>query len=144
MMGYDPASTYFNKAETKITKANAASLKEIWTADLGGTVYSAPLQVGDTIWYFDTNRRVYPPPEPGRIWASGGPIWREHWRPVQITGETSRSWVLGSGCWIVGKVVTKIPKRGDDPLRKHFAFTREELDQRIAKYEGGDRTGEPF
>lgn len=50
MMGYDPASTYFNRAETKLTKANAASLKEVWTADLGGPVYSAPLQVGDVVY----------------------------------------------------------------------------------------------
>jgi polyvinyl alcohol dehydrogenase (cytochrome) len=50
MMGYDPGSTYFNTAETTLTKQNAAQLKEIWTADLGGPVYSAPLQVGDTIY----------------------------------------------------------------------------------------------
>jgi polyvinyl alcohol dehydrogenase (cytochrome) len=50
MMGYDPASTYFNQAETTITKQNVANLKEVWTADMGGPVYGAPLQVGDVIY----------------------------------------------------------------------------------------------
>ena len=49
-MGYDPESSYFNKAETTVTKQNVANLKELWTADLGGPVYSAPLQVGDVIY----------------------------------------------------------------------------------------------
>jgi polyvinyl alcohol dehydrogenase (cytochrome) len=50
MMGYDPASTYFNRAETTVTKQNVGMLKELWTADLGGPVYGAPLQVGDVIY----------------------------------------------------------------------------------------------
>lgn len=55
------------------------------------------LQVGDTVWVFDVNRRVYAPARPGRLWADGGPIYREHFRPVVIESETSRSWVTVSG-----------------------------------------------
>jgi outer membrane protein assembly factor BamB len=50
MMGYDLGSTYFNRAETKLTVANAANLTEAWSKDMGGNVYGAPLQVGDKIY----------------------------------------------------------------------------------------------
>jgi outer membrane protein assembly factor BamB len=50
MIGYDLASTYWNRAETVLTKDNAASLAEIWSADLIGNVYGAPLQIGDKIY----------------------------------------------------------------------------------------------
>lgn len=39
------------------------------------------------VWVFDINRRVYP--EGGGIGRS--PIYREHWRKVAVTGQTSRS-----------------------------------------------------
>lgn len=50
------------------------------------------LHVGDTIWMWDENRRVYPERK-GRA-ISSGPIWREHWRPVKIISESVRSFVL--------------------------------------------------
>lgn len=49
----------------------------------------ANLKVGDTVWVFDMNRRVY---EGNGL--SARIIYREHFRPLQIVGETSRSWVL--------------------------------------------------
>lgn len=49
-MGYDPGSTYFNAGETMLTKANAATLEVAWTADFGGNVYGAALQVGEKIY----------------------------------------------------------------------------------------------
>jgi len=76
------------------------------------------MKVGDKIWYFDSNRRRYPPTPPGSLWAGGGPIWREHWRLVEITGDTSVSWVTAYG---------KAPKRGGD-IR--WAFTEAEVDDR--------------
>jgi hypothetical protein len=78
--------------------------------------------VGSTIWRFDPNRRVYPKPETGRILPSCGPIYREHWVPVVITGETSRSWLWGH------RRDVKIPKRGPHP---GFAFTQEEVDDDV-------------
>lgn len=50
VMGYDVGSTYFNSAETKLTKDNAASLEVAYTVDMGGPVYGAPLQIGDRIY----------------------------------------------------------------------------------------------
>lgn len=50
LMAFDHASTYFNKNETVLTKANAATLAVLWQKDLGGPVYSAPLQIGDKIY----------------------------------------------------------------------------------------------
>ena len=57
-----------------------------------------PLGVGSTIWVFDRNHRVYKN-------RRGSPDYRSHWVAVQITGETSRSWIAGS--------YGKCPKRGD-------------------------------
>lgn len=56
-----------------------------------------PLAVGSTLWIFDANRRVYPKEKlpPGKLWSSGPPIWREHWMPKVIVGETRVSWILG-------------------------------------------------
>jgi hypothetical protein len=55
--------------------------------------------VGSTVWVFDENRRVYPPEKmsPGQLWPSRAPIWREHWRPTVIKGETRVSWILENG-----------------------------------------------
>jgi hypothetical protein len=55
------------------------------------------MKVGDTVYIFDINRRVYRK-------EGGGPIWEEHWRPEVIESETSRSWVTRNG--------RKIPKTG--------------------------------
>ncbi len=79
------------------------------------------MKVGDTIWVFDETRRIYPRPEPGRRLPSSGPIWREHWVPVQIVSETSRSWVLQGGG-------TKVPKNGS--ANPHlFCYSHKDLDE---------------
>lgn len=62
-------------------------------------------KVGDTVWVFDQNRRVYRQ-ENGR--SVGSPIFREHFRETTITGETSRSWIIRGG---------KVPKDGGDVRR---------------------------
>jgi len=61
------------------------------------------IEVGDTFYLFDINRRVYKLKDDGSLFNSGGPIYREHFYPVQIEGETSRSWVLPHG--------KKVPKK---------------------------------
>jgi polyvinyl alcohol dehydrogenase (cytochrome) len=70
LMGYDVASTYFNRAETVLTKENAASLTEIWSADMGGNTYSAALQVGDRIY------AAGPSSVRAFMAASGDELWR--------------------------------------------------------------------
>lgn len=49
-MGYDVGSTYNNIGETTLTKDTAAKLDVAWTADLGGNVYGAALQIGDKMY----------------------------------------------------------------------------------------------
>lgn len=46
------------------------------------------MQVGDTIWIFDANHRVY------EKTGGGGPIFREYFRPTPIFAETTRSWLI--------------------------------------------------
>lgn len=47
--------------------------------------------VGDTAYYFDLNCRVYDKNSS----EYPGPIYREHFREVVITGETRNSWLVG-------------------------------------------------
>lgn len=78
------------------------------------------VSVGGTVWVFDMNRRVYRERKPGKVYAGGGPIWREHWAPRKIVSETARSWVLDWG--------GKVPKKNADPHR--FAFSEADIDRR--------------
>lgn len=55
-----------------------------------------PLAIGDKVWIFDGNRRVYAPG------SHGGPIYREHFVVHTIAGETRSSWVLDNG-WKINK-----------------------------------------
>ena len=65
-------------------------------------------KVGDYVWVFDQNRRIYERGPDGR--ALGPPLFREHFRPVQIVGETAKSWILAGG--------DKVPRSGGD-VRHH-------------------------
>lgn len=78
------------------------------------------MQVGETIWVFDVNRRVYRRDKDGK--AYGSPIWREHWVSYKVTGETSRSWLLEYG--------GKCPKKRDMHDMRKFAFSQAEIDER--------------
>ena len=48
-------------------------------------------KVGDRVFIFDENRRIYDKNSPD--WPS--PVYREHFRLVTITGETKMSWLVG-------------------------------------------------
>jgi len=50
--------------------------------------------IGMKVWAFNVNRRVYERDANGK--AMGGPIWREHWEPMFVVGETTQSWLIGS------------------------------------------------
>lgn len=67
------------------------------------------------MWVFDINRRVYKKDENGRQY--GSPIWREHWRPVKIVGETRVSWIDFFG--------RKYPKKGSHGI----AYSQTEIEQ---------------
>lgn len=89
--------------------------EQLEAAFRGGAV--SELKVGDTVWHFDYNRRVYAEPQPGHKW--GELIHREHWRKVIIVAETSRSWVTD----YYGK---KLPKNGSWP--HGWVRTEQEVD----------------
>lgn len=61
-------------------------------------------------WVFDENFRFY------RVGESA-PIWREHWRKMEVVGETSRSWILSDD--------RKVPKKGG----RGIAFSEAEVDR---------------
>src|SRR6185312_3334711 len=68
------------------------------------------MKVGDTIWKFDRNHRIYERDN------SGSPIYIKHWVPTVIKSETSRSWVT--------RWAGKAPKKGPHP---GWAFTWQEV-----------------
>lgn len=70
--------------------------------------------IGKTVWRFDRNHRVY---DKGKI---TGPIYREHWVPIVIFGETSRSWLAGYEF-----DPYKIPKKGP---HHPFALSEQEVE----------------
>jgi polyvinyl alcohol dehydrogenase (cytochrome) len=78
MMGYDPGSTYFNRAETTITKDNVASLTTLWTADLGGNVLGGALQVGDKMYATG----------PGAIFAFDAATGMQLWKTTAASSST--------------------------------------------------------
>jgi len=49
------------------------------------------IKIGDTIWRFNENRRVYAPDK------RGGPIYAEDFEPEKIVGETPKCWIVGEG-----------------------------------------------
>lgn len=70
------------------------------------------LGIGSTVWMFDQNRRIYKD-------NRSGPIYREYWRPIKITSETTRSWITERG--------NKIPKKGE---HNGYCFTEQEVNDK--------------
>jgi polyvinyl alcohol dehydrogenase (cytochrome) len=58
MLGYDAESTYFNRAETKISRTTAPNLKVAFTVDLGGNITGSPLQVADRLYAAAAQQRT--------------------------------------------------------------------------------------
>ncbi|TXH56937.1 MAG: hypothetical protein E6Q97_05490 [Desulfurellales bacterium] len=67
--------------------------------------------VGMRVWSFNQNRRIYQRDASGK--AVGGPIWREHWEPLVVVGETKVSWLVGPP-YMLGSDTSraaKVPKK---------------------------------
>jgi hypothetical protein len=71
--------------------------------------------IGQTIWRYDAYRDRKDP--------NSRPTYREHWVPAIITGETSRSWIVGERDWNQ----YKIPKKGPHP---GWCFSEQEIDDK--------------
>lgn len=52
------------------------------------------MKVGDIVYVFDLNHRVYPEKKDNNAYSGSGPIYREHFVKRQIVGETTRSWLV--------------------------------------------------
>jgi len=86
------------------------------------------VKVGDTIWQFDANRRVYTK-VPGKPFG-GVLIRKAQWVPRTITGETSRSWIVAAHAH--DRHPAKVPKTGP---HRDWAFTQREVDLDVFRYE---------
>lgn len=62
------------------------------------------LKIGDTLYRFDGNRRVY-----GN--GTGAPIYCEHFEPLKIIGETKVSWILEREWRANKKTLSSAPAR---------------------------------
>src|SRR5439155_21768153 len=54
MYGYDSASTYWNKAETKLTLDNASKLEKVWEFDGGGGVTATPVIADGKVFFLSS------------------------------------------------------------------------------------------
>lgn len=77
------------------------------------------IKVGSSVWVFDQNCRVYK--RDARGISSGTPIYRLHWVEQEVTGETSRSWIIGRGY-----AERKVPKKGEP---QGVLFSLEEVER---------------
>lgn len=93
--------------------------------------------IGQRVFVWDENRRVYRRDASGK--AMGSPIWREHWRPAVICGETPRYWLAGHAIdsnVTLSRCLAKIPKKGDLP--SNIALDEQHIERRawIAEHRG--------
>jgi len=83
---------------TDETRETLAKLAEKFESD---HPYGTALRDVLTPRTYDSNKRVYAPltdaeRAAGRVWSSGGPIYRESWRQWRVVGETRVSWLVES------------------------------------------------
>lgn len=76
------------------------------------------MKIGDTVYKFDINYRVYD--KPG---MNGRVIYREHFRPRRIVGETKFSWLTDRD--------EKIKKKAPTPLERGGFYSAEEVEDDV-------------
>ena len=89
------------------------------------------MQIGDILWRFDSNRRVYR--DPTSISGGGGPIYREHFEPLKIISENKVSWILERG-WKVRKSDLKGEAKSFHYGGRGF-FTADDMEKDIWSHE---------
>lgn len=66
---------------------------------MGAESVTESLKIGDPLWRFDENRRVYPKTEEGRRFGGGAPIYREHFSKYIIRDEIRGYWIIEPEAW---------------------------------------------
>ena len=87
--------------------------------------------VGDTLWRFDINRRVYPRDKKGH---QTGPIYSEHFESHKIGSETPQSWLITDGYGVV-KVNKKTMKSSSRNGWGYHWFTDDDREDAIWLHE---------
>lgn len=85
-------------------------------------------KIGDPIWIFDDNQRVYSKPDGSK---TNAPIWHGHWKRRVITAETSRSWLLDGSENAKKSSRVRVEKNHQKTFTSP-CFSREEIDQRFS------------
>ncbi len=75
------------------------------------------LKIGDVLYHFSENRRVYAP-------GGGSPIYREHFEPHTIVGETKLSWLVAPWKNAPLDRCTKVSKKDMSSARSHTFGSR--------------------
>ena len=105
--------------------------------------------IGSKLWKFSENRRKYTKPEKGDL--CGKLIWREHWEPMYVVGETRVSWLMawerhtGTGePKGMSTPVTRIPKAlfKDGGCPQDWALSEAHLDELVWAHENRHRLSE--
>lgn len=84
------------------------------------------ITISSTLYEFNQNRRVYRRKLDGTSY--GAPIFEEYFQPVQVTGETKVSWIVGPD-WAQSKVNKKEILTG----RAGVFFTKAGMEDEIFK-----------
>lgn len=86
------------------------------------------MKIGDIVYIFDSNHRVYPPKKDNNAYSSGGPIYREHFVKRQIVGETTQSWIVAfEGAQADVRYATKHKKK--EP--RNGLYTLEQVEEQV-------------
>jgi hypothetical protein len=88
------------------------------------------MKIGDPIWYFDLNRRRYTKDSANHF---GKLIWREHWEPLKVLGETRVSWLVGFDKYPHHKVSKRDLAAGK--LAGKWACSSKEVDDQVWVHE---------
>ncbi len=81
------------------------------------------IKIGDTIWVFDQNHRVYVDDNGNK---TSGPNYRHYWTERKVVGETSHSWLIG---WEHNP--TKISKKNLRDGELNICLNMEEVEEKV-------------
>lgn len=90
------------------------------------------IKIGDEVFAMDGNRRRY---------VDGKIQFREHFYPVTVAGETSRSWIIKRGAHVEFKIPKKDPFgfHGSEFAKPKQIFTAEMVEDQVWLYENKQR-----